>query len=114
LSSKPPPDAGPVLVTVEYFIDVTKTEDFAAAMREVRLERLRDGAYRWGLYNDSAVPSRFVETFVVESWAEHLRQHERVTVADQKLEDVVRAFHNGPTPPIITHFLYARAAAPRR
>jgi MFS family permease len=114
LFSKPPPDAGPVLVTVEYIIDVAKAYDFTAAMRAVRLERLRDGAYRWGLYNDSAVPSRFVETFVVESWAEHLRQHERVTIADRKIEDVVRAFHIGPTPPIITHFLYARAAAPKR
>jgi MFS family permease len=114
LSSEPPPDAGPVLVTVEYIIDVAKTYDFASAMQGVRLERLRDGAYRWGLYNDSAVPSRFVETFVVESWAEHLRQHARVTAADRKIEDVVRAFHIGPTPPNITHFLYARAAAPKR
>jgi hypothetical protein len=114
LSSQLPPDAGPVLVTVEYRIEVAKASDFAAAMHQVRLERLRDGAYRWGLYNDSAVPSRFVETFVVESWAEHLRQHERVTVADQKTEDIVRAFHIGPEPPIITHFVYARAAGARR
>ena len=114
LSSEPPPDAGPVLVTVEYIIDVAKTYDFTLAMQGVRLERLRDGAYRWGLYNDSAVPSRFVETFVVESWAEHLRQHARVTAADRQIEDVVRAFHIGPGAPNITHFLYARAVAPRR
>jgi hypothetical protein len=38
-----------------------------ASLLGVRLQRLRDGAYRWGLHNDSAVPSRFVETFVVES-----------------------------------------------
>jgi MFS family permease len=114
LSSEPSPDAGPVLVTVEYIIDVAKTYDFTSAMQGVRLERLRDGAYRWGLYNDSGVPSRFVETFVVESWAEHLRQHARVTAADRKTEDVVRVFHVGPTPPNITHFLYARAATPGR
>jgi MFS family permease len=114
LSSKPPPDAGPVLVTVEYFIDVAKTSDFTAAMRGLRLQRLRDGAYRWGLYNDSAVPNRFVETFVVESWAEHLRQHERVTVADREIEEIARAFHIGSGSPTITHFIYARDAAPRR
>jgi transmembrane secretion effector len=114
LSSDPPPDAGPVLVTVEYTIDVARTYDFISAMQGVRLERLRDGAYRWGLYNDSSLPSRFVEIFVVESWAEHLRQHARVTAADRKTEDVVRAFHVGPTPPNITHFLYARAVAPER
>ncbi len=80
-------------------------------MRAVRKQRLRDGAYRWGLYNDAAAPSRFVETFVVESWAEHLRQHGRVTVADRDVEEVARAFHVGSQPPVISHLIYARPAA---
>src|SRR5262245_15106475 len=46
LSREPLPDAGPVLVTVEYIIDVARTNDFTSAMQGVRLERLRDGAYR--------------------------------------------------------------------
>jgi len=29
---------------------------------------------------------RFVEWFLVESWAEHLRQHERVTIDDREVE----------------------------
>ena len=114
LSREPRPDAGPVLITVEYTIDAARADDFAIAMRGMRIQRLRDGAYRWGLYNDSAVPTRFVETFVVESWAEHLRQHERVTVADKETEDVVRAFHVGAAPPAISHLIYARAIAPKR
>ncbi len=114
LSTHPAPDAGPVLVTVEYIIDAARAQDFATAMQGVRTQRLRDGAYRWGLYNDSAVPTRFVETFVVESWAEHLRQHERVTVADKEAEDVARAFHIGATPPAISHLIYTRAAAAQR
>ncbi len=114
LSMHPEPDAGPVLVTVEYMIDAARAQEFATAMRGVRLQRLRDGAYRWGLYNDSATPTRFLETFVVESWAEHLRQHERVTVADKETEDVVRAFHIGAAPPAISHLIYARAMAPKR
>lgn len=114
LSSEPRPDAGPVLITVEYTVDAARARDFATAMRGVRILRLRDGAYRWGLYNDSAVPTRFVETFVVESWAEHLRQHERVTVADREIERTARAFHTGATPPTITHLIYARATPPHR
>ncbi len=111
LSMHPEPDAGPVLVTVEYEIDVGRARDFVAAMHNVRIQRLRDGAYRWGLYNDSATPTRFVETFVVESWADHLRQHERVTVADREVEDIVRAFHIGAAPPSISHLIYARVSA---
>ena len=89
-------------------MDADRTQDFTAAMHGVRSQRLRDGAYRWGLYSDSAVPTRFVETFVVESWAEHLRQHERVTVADKAAEDIARAFHIGASAPV-THTLFMRA-----
>src|SRR5205823_12752224 len=74
----------------------------------VRSLRLRDGAYRWGLFNDPAQPARYVETFVVASWAEHLRQHERVTVADRETEDVARAFHVAATPPVVSHLISAR------
>ena len=114
LSSEPSPAAGPVLITIDYTIDTARAADFAVAMCGLRLLRLRDGAYRWGLYNDSAIPTRFVETFVVESWAEHLRQHERVTVADREVESAALAFHVGPTSPTVTHLIYARATVPKR
>jgi hypothetical protein len=78
-------------------------------MNEVRRLRRRDGAIRWGLFYDVAQPRRFVETFVVESWAEHLRQHERVTAADRAAEARSRAFHRGDSPPIVTHFVSARS-----
>jgi hypothetical protein len=107
-STEPEPDAGPVLITVEYTVEIARAENFVTAMRAVRTQRLRDGAYRWGLYNDAAAPSRFVETFVVESWAEHVRQHGRVTVADRDVEEVARAFHVGAAPPVISHLIYAR------
>ena len=68
---------------------------------------LRDGAMRWGLFNDPASPTRYVETFLVESWAEHMRQHERVTVADHEAEEVSRAFHIGDQPPVVAHFIAA-------
>jgi len=83
-------DRGPVLVTVEYRIDPAKRQAFLAALDRVSHERRRDGAYRWGVFEDTADPARFVETFLVESWLEHLRQHERVTNADRVLEDEVR------------------------
>jgi len=53
----------------------------------------------WGLFRDTADPSRFIETFMVESWAEHLRQHERITAADRVVEEHVRASHTGSAPP---------------
>ncbi len=106
---EPPAAHGPVLVAVEYHIDPTQAADFARAMQEVRLERLRDGAMRWELFQDPADPQRYVETFLVESWVEHLRQHERVTLADREAEARARALHIGPTPPTVLHLIAVRA-----
>jgi predicted MFS family arabinose efflux permease len=99
-------DRGPVLVTVEYRIDPAKRRAFLAAIEGLDHERRRDGAYRWGVYEDSADPARFVETFMVESWLEHMRQHERVTNADRVLEMQVKRF-NLDGEPKVTHLIAA-------
>jgi hypothetical protein len=36
-----------------------------------------------GIFRDLAQPDRYVETYIVDSWAEHLRQHERSVAADR-------------------------------
>ena len=41
---------------------------------------------------DLADPTRYVERFIVTSWAEYLHQRARATQADQELESRVRAF----------------------
>jgi predicted MFS family arabinose efflux permease len=86
LAEDPEPDSGPVLVTIEYQVDPARRAEFVAAMRHVGEMRQRNGAYFWGLFHDSADPARYVETFMDESWIEHLRQHERVSVADRQLQ----------------------------
>ncbi len=102
------PDHGPVLVTVEYSIDANNGAQFAEAMEALRRIRRRDGAIRWGLFEDAAIPGRYIETFVVESWAEHLRQHERMTVSDREIETQAWAFHLPADPPRVTHWIAAR------
>lgn len=102
------PEVGPVLVTVEYHIDSKRSQDFIKIMHELSDSRKRGGAIRWGLFYDTAAPNRFVETFIVESWAEHLRQHERTTVADRLVEERIRAFLSDDKPPIVSHLIYAR------
>lgn len=101
------PDDGPVLITVEYHIDLKQSPEFAKAMHDVSISRRRDGAIRWGLFHDTAIPHRYLETFVVESWAEHLRQHERVTIADRAAQERASSFHVGDAPPVVSHLIYA-------
>jgi MFS family permease len=99
-------DRGPVLVTIEYKIDAKDREPFLAALERVAQERRRDGAYAWGVFEDTAEQGRILETFLVESWLEHLRQHERVTNADRILQETVGRFQTEGTPKI-THFVAA-------
>ena len=97
-------DRGPVLVTVEYRIASADRDAFLAALQRLGNERRRDGAFDWGLFEDAAVEGRFVETFLLDSWIEHLRQHERVTNADRVVQDAVNRFHVEGAPKV-THLI---------
>ena len=88
----PHPADGPVLVTLMYDVPNDEVSAFADAMRLVERHRRRTGAYRWGLFRDLANPGQFIETFVVESWGEHLRQHRRTTVNADRFLDPVRRY----------------------
>jgi len=99
------PDRGPVLVTVDYQVRPEEAAEFALAMRDVRRIRLRDGAMEWGLFADAAVPGRYTEVFLVKSWLEHLRQHERATVADRDLVEQARRYHVGGDRPAVRHLI---------
>jgi hypothetical protein len=101
-------DRGPVLVTVEYRIDPAQREPFLIALERLARQRRRDGAYAWGVFEDAQVPGRFLETFLVESWLEHLRQHERVTHADRQVETTVQQFQTEGLPKV-THLIAARS-----
>jgi quinol monooxygenase YgiN len=101
-------DKGPVMVTVEYRIHPDRINDFLAVMADMRRIRRRDGAFFGEVFRDLEDPSRVIESFMVESWAEHLRQHERITKSDLEIEEKVRAFHTLPDPPMISHFLAER------
>ena len=105
LANEPGPDDGPILVTIEYHIDPAEAVAFRAAMFHLRETRLRDGAFRCSVFVDLEDATLYRETFLVGSWAEHLRQHERATVDDQRIEQTVLTFHRWPDPPVVRHLL---------
>lgn len=105
-------DAGPVMVTVEYRVSAANRSEFFAALTHVAHERRRDGAYDWEIFEDTAHPERLLEIWFVDSWLEHLRQHQRVTKADEAAESRLRQLAHGE--PLVTHYLSARARKPPR
>jgi len=97
-------DGGPVLVTVEYQVNPERLSEFIKTMRQYGRVRRRDGASRWGICRDLEISDRYLETFVVSSWAEHLRQHDRLTRADSELEERLRSCTISE--PNVRHLLY--------
>jgi quinol monooxygenase YgiN len=105
LSERPEPDGGPVLVTTEYRVQPDKRAAFLTAMQAVREMRRRNGAFFWELFHDSADTNRFIECFMDESWVEHLRQHERASVADRQIRQRAYRLLIGGQPTEASHWL---------
>jgi len=94
----------PVLVTVEYQLQPGASSEFISAIGQYGRLRRRDGAVRWGVCRDAEMPGRYLETFIVSSWAEHLRQHDRAVCADQQIEDRVRNCVQNE--PVVRHLVF--------
>jgi quinol monooxygenase YgiN len=75
-----------------YLIRPGEAEEFLHAVSQLRATRRRDGATLWRVYRDLGDPSRYVERFIVASWADYLHQRARATLADEEVEARVREF----------------------
>jgi hypothetical protein len=108
IDEEPEYEQGPVLITLEYRIDPAQCEAFVQAVRQLGRIRRRDGALRWGIFGDAAETGRYIESFIVETWGEYLRQRDRFTVADREIEERVFAYHQDQSSPCTTHFIAER------
>jgi len=91
-------EGGPVLMTATWEIGRDDLPEFLEVMKEVRLVRLRTGAYRWRLYRDAGDPHRLTELFLTKSWEEHLAQHARIDDASRSVLRRARDFDRGAGP----------------
>jgi hypothetical protein len=88
----PMPDDGPVLIQVDYRVDLDRRADFLRAVHRVEPIRRRNGAVSWRVFRDVADEGRVVERFIIPSWAEYVRLRQRMTVADRRTLDSLEAF----------------------
>lgn len=105
LMEKDERDCGPVLVTVEYTVALEQRDAFLRLMQALGKSRRRDGAVQWGVMEDTEQPGTYLEYFVVASWLEHLRQHERVTHDERRLQEQILAQLRGHATPRVRHFV---------
>lgn len=104
---------GPVRILIDYCINPEDYNTFVQEIHKLKDIRLRDGAMRWGIFQNANDPSHLTETFIMESWIDYLRQRERFTASDLTIRSRVFDLHRGDGPPHITHTIYAKERANR-
>ena len=60
------------------------------------------------MYRDLNDPARYVERFIVTSWADYLHQRARATLADMELEGRLRQHLQPDTEPRVQHYIAER------
>lgn len=89
MTIEPMPNDGPVLIQLEYRIDPANEPAFVRAIHDVEPTRRRNGATSWRVFRDVGEAGRFVERYVIASWAEYVRLRLRMTFADREIQDRV-------------------------
>ena len=98
-SRLPAPKDGPVSITAEFNVDPTRRNECIELMRDARMIFLRNGAYRWHLYEDLRHPNKFRMEVVVASWKQHLLQSERMAKNEKDVLLKLRGMRTDPNPP---------------
>lgn len=90
--------SGPIVVEIEYRVDVDNARPFHTLMQDVQLSRQRNGAYGWSIARDLADPELWIERYHCPTWLDYLRQRNRATQSERALHQRAMAFHRGPDP----------------
>jgi predicted MFS family arabinose efflux permease len=104
-------DRGPILAIAEYRIDPKDSSAFLAVMQDISLERKRDGAYAWHMFEDAGEEGKMIETYLIHSVLELRYRESRVTKADEMIEERAAQFLKAPAE---TRYLIAPQRGPRR
>jgi len=108
VAHEPDPEAGPVAVEIGYRLRPDAVPAFLEDVSLLRGPRRRDGATFWRVYRDLSDPARYVERFIVTSWADYLHQRSRATLADGELESqLLRHLRDGEAPSM-QHYIAER------
>ncbi|MGH8801620.1 MAG: MFS transporter [Casimicrobiaceae bacterium] len=105
----PRPGDGPVLIQIEYQIDSDARESFLRAIQKVGPTRRRNGATSWRVFRDLGDEGRYVERYVIESWAEYVRLRARMTVTDTHLQRRVAQLQRTGVPIRVSRLIGATA-----
>lgn len=101
----PAPHDGPVSVMIDIEVNRALGRDMLDVLREVRLIRLRNGAFSWRLHEDLGRPNTYRVEMMYSSWTEFLLMEERMNKSEREIIEKARGYHVGSKPAEYRHFL---------
>jgi Transmembrane secretion effector len=90
---------------IDIEVDRTLGRDMLDVLREVRLIRVRNGAFSWRLHEDLGRPNTYRVEIMYPSWTEFLLMEERMTKSEREIINKARGYHVGDRPAEDRHFL---------
>jgi len=109
IAVEPLPDDGPVLIQVQYQIDPNHRAAFLRAIHAIEPARRRNGASDWRVFRDVGANGRYVERFIVASWAEYVRLRARITQSIRQDRDRVEQFQQPGVPIVVSRLISTSA-----
>jgi MFS family permease len=97
------PDDEALLVQYLYRVRPDCVDAFVHAQADVGASCRRNGAEFWRLYRDLHEAGLYIERYIVESWSELQRQHERMSAEDMRLRARLLDFLQPGTAPVVRH-----------
>ena len=101
----PDHDDGPVTITIKYTIQKEDREKFYALMQGVQAAIRRNGAFDCRLDESLERPGLFRLEFQLSTWAEHLRQTNRMTVDDRNVFNGAWDLHVADSNPLVHYYI---------
>jgi MFS family permease len=105
LSIDPANSEGQALVTIDYKIDPSLSEEFEKDVLNLGTLLRSEGMAYWKLFQDPADNTHYLEIRIADTWSDHMRQHERVTKNVKFMEDRIRALLKDCPQPIVSHYV---------
>src|SRR5690606_9858743 len=104
--------SGPIVVMIDFEIDLEDAPEFLRLMSKRRAIRRRDGARNWALMRDLENPRQWTESYHIATWDEYVRHNLRHTIADSEVTEAVQALHRGPGKPVVHRMIERHSISP--
>lgn len=104
--------SGPIMVMVDYEIDLADSTAFLRLMAKRRAIRRRDGARNWSLLRDLENPRLWSETYHIATWDDYVRHNLRRTKSDAVVTVALRKMHRGDGDPHVHRMIERHSVSP--